>query len=58
MDIIIALKNEKRSKVNVEMSWKISVAERKDHFWDMYMLPYRTYPCLKKLYMTRTNCSL
>ena len=34
MDIIIDLKNEKRSKVNVEMSWKISVAERKDNFWD------------------------
>lgn len=34
MDIIIDLKNEKRSKVNVEMSWKISVAERKGNFWD------------------------
>ena len=34
MDIIIDLKNEKRSKVNVEMSWKISVAERKDNFCD------------------------
>lgn len=34
MDIIIDLKNEKRSKVNVEMSWKISVAERKGNIWD------------------------
>ena len=34
MDIIIDLKNEKRSKLNVEMSWNISVAERKDNFWD------------------------
>lgn len=36
MDIIIDLKNEKRSKVNVEMSWKISVAERKGNFWDNF----------------------
>lgn len=34
MDIIIDLKNDKRSKVNVEMSWKISVAERKGNIWD------------------------
>lgn len=34
MDIILDLKNDKRSKVNVEMSWKISVAERKGNFWD------------------------
>lgn len=34
MDIILDLKNEKRSKVNIEMSWKISVAERKGNIWD------------------------
>ena len=34
MDLIIDLKNGKRAKVNVEMSWKISVAERKGNIWD------------------------
>lgn len=34
MNLIIDLKDKEREKVNVEMSWEISVAERQGNFWD------------------------
>lgn len=58
MDIIIDLKNEKRSKVNVEMSWKISVAERKDNFWDKLPWIRNNQNIERHVYVTIQNISV
>lgn len=58
MDIIIDLKNEKRSKVNVEMSWKISVAERKDNFWDKLPWIRNNQNIERQVYVTIQNISV
>lgn len=58
MDIILDLKNEKRSKVNVEMSWKISVAERKGNIWDRLPWIRNNQEIEKRVYVDIQNISV
>ena len=58
MDIILDLKNDKRSKVNVEMSWKISVAERKGNFWDNLPWVRNNQDIEKRVYIDIRNISV